>query len=190
MSILIAVAKADQVALASDSVHFFGTRREVTTNLIRQPKVRTLGRFLLGAAGASIYDTLLDRYLVEIGDPPDLSSEVAILGFFVDFWKFIRSDLHFVDDQPATDEHSQFARLEAHFLIASRDSIFTVDSDFTVMRFRKWCGIGSGVRYAFGAIHALYDRDISARDIAHAAVAAAIDFDESCGGEIEVITPP
>lgn len=96
-----------------------------------------------------------------------------------------------MDDSGDPNEHSQFAQLEAEFIIASRYGIFTIDSDMTVMRFAKYAAIGAGNRYAFGSIYAWYENDKStAASIASAAIEAAVHFDDQCGGEVQLTRVP
>ena len=54
------------------------------------------------------------------------------------------------------------------------------------MVYRAFHAIGSGCDYACGALHALYESELKAEEIARRAVEAAIRFDSACGGEIVV----
>jgi ATP-dependent protease HslVU (ClpYQ) peptidase subunit len=58
----------------------------------------------------------------------------------------------------------------------------------SVTRFKRFDAIGSGGPYALGALHTLYDQESDAEEIARRACAAALHFDISCGGTLDVFT--
>jgi len=183
MSIIVAVRKGRTTIVACDEVQFYGSRRESPTNVDAPPKVRAIGRYLIASAGASIYDTLLWEHVRKRKGRLNLNDEVAILKFFVDFWKGMHKRFHFVNDQREEDR-SPFAQFDAEFMVVGRKGMFTIDNDMTVMRFSKYCVIGSGQAYSCGALHALYDTELAAEELAVRSTQAAIHFDEHCGGEV------
>jgi len=87
--------------------------------------------------------------------------------------------------QAQGDEESPFASLDSEFVVVNRNGVFQVDADLTVTRFEKYLAIGSGDKYAYGALHTLYDTKRGAKEIAFQAVQTAVHFDSTCGGEIE-----
>lgn len=189
MSVIVAVCKNGAGAVACDTMHFFGDHREHPDNLARGAKVRRVPRALIGGVGACIYDTLLEAYLNSRKQKPTFRDERATLTFFVGFWRFLHNQFHFVSDNEQ-DKESQFAQLDAQFIVATRKAITSVDADLTVMRFTKYCAVGSGAPYAYGALHALYDARLPARDIARRAAEAAVHFHNNCGGNILVFDAP
>jgi ATP-dependent protease HslVU (ClpYQ) peptidase subunit len=68
----------------------------------------------------------------------------------------------------------------------SSSAIFKVKEILSVSRFESYCAIGSGAAHAEGALHVAYDVLQSARDVAMAAMSAALAFDGASGGEIRV----
>jgi ATP-dependent protease HslVU (ClpYQ) peptidase subunit len=86
------------------------------------------------------------------------------------------------------DDKSPFADLDASFLIVNSGGIFHVTGQMSVTRFKRFDAIGSGGPYALGALHALYGETLGAEEIARRACAAAVHFDISCGGEIDLFT--
>lgn len=186
MSIIVAVVKDDKTAIASDSAQFYGTRREGADNLASRPKIRRFHSCLLGNVGAAIYDILLDDYVARGTGLGGLTNELTILKFFVGFWKFMRDEYHLVNDLESGDDESQFARLDAQFIVVDGRSLFTVDSDLNVMRFQRYCAIGTGAPFAYGLLYGIYNGTLSAKKIACRAAEAAVHFDESCGGEVQV----
>jgi ATP-dependent HslUV protease, peptidase subunit HslV len=80
-------------------------------------------------------------------------------------------------------ESSQFS-----ILIANVNGIFGVESYREVFEFERFWAIGSGRRFALGAMHAAWGRAKSARDVAEAGVAAGCEFDTSSAGPVRVHT--
>jgi ATP-dependent HslUV protease, peptidase subunit HslV len=78
------------------------------------------------------------------------------------------------DNQPV--ESSQW-----DCLIASPGGIFEVDSYRTVIEYERFWADGSGVRFALGAMHAVYDSIRDPEAIAHAGLEAACDLDDGSG---------
>ncbi len=57
-----------------------------------------------------------------------------------------------------------------------------------VFEFERFWAIGSGRRFALGAMHAVWDKARTAREVAQAGVAAGCEFDSSTAGPIRVHT--
>ncbi|MCH7814015.1 MAG: hypothetical protein IID40_08345 [Planctomycetes bacterium] len=184
MSIIVAVTKGKHTVVAADTICFCGGQREHPDNII-QSKIRRIGSSLVGASGWMLYDNLLDHYLHR-RRAPSLKDEHAIFDFFLRFWKALGDDYNLVNEQPRKDAEGPFGDLDANFLIANRSGVFGVDSNLTVVRFKKYYAIGSGAAYAFGALEVLYDTEPDAARIARRAVETAVHFDEGCGGEPEL----
>jgi len=188
MSIVVAVKKNGRVAIAADTMHTTGSRREHIDNLVAQSKLRRVGRAVLGGVGWSVYDNILDHYLAGYRRAPQLRNEQAIFSFFLKFWKSLREKYQVVNDQPDREDRSPFCDLDSEFIVAHARGIFLVSSDLTVMQFEKYVATGSGDKYAYGALHILYDSRKTAEQVARQAVEAAVHFDQSCGGSIEVLS--
>lgn len=185
MSIVVAVAKDGEIVMAADSQDSFGDINMPADNC-PVTKILRVGKALLGTTGWAVYGNILEDYLA--GKTPVLTDERKVFRFFLGFWKAMHETYSFVDDQSRNDD-APFADLDSSFLVATGDRIFSVSSQMSVSRFLKYQAIGSGDEFALGALHALYDRGFSARELAVAAVESAITFDSACGGPVEVLTP-
>jgi ATP-dependent protease HslVU (ClpYQ) peptidase subunit len=185
MSIIVAVRKSGQTVVAADSMHFYGSRREHSDNLTDRPKVRRLGTSYIGSVGWSVYDNIMTHYFKALKRPPALRDEMSIFDCFLKMWRTLKQRYQVVNDQPQSNDDSPFADLDSEFMVANRHGIFQVDSDLSVTRFEKYLAIGSGYKYAYGALHTLYDTRRTAEQVAVQAVKTAIHFDNSCGGEIQ-----
>jgi ATP-dependent HslUV protease, peptidase subunit HslV len=181
MSVIAAVRKARRLVIAADSQDNFGDLRPPPDNHSAL-KIRAIGDAWLGCSGWAVYDDLFGHYLQKKSTRASLNSREDIFEFFLKFWRIIRSDYPFVNEQSRSEDKTPFADLDATFLIASPGGIFLVSSNMSVSRFEKYYAIGSGGDYALGALHALYDEKSDAIDLAERAIAAAKAYDSGCGG--------
>ncbi len=186
MSIVVAVKKGEELVIASDTQNNFGSQI-ITFENHRATKVHHIGSAYLGTTGWGLYDNILTDFLSR-ERKVDLSDERSIFTFFLRLWKAMHEHYTLVDDKRDSDDESPFADLDAAFLIVNPNGIFYVASDLSVTKFRQYFAIGSGANYSLGALHALYDREGTAWELARAAVESAIALDVYCGGEIELST--
>ena len=183
MSVVVAVAKDGHAAIASDSQVNFGDLVVPPANH-QATKIRRLGRSYLAVTGWALYENILNDF-IDPKKPPSLAGETQIYQFFLRLWKALHDRYGFVNDQ-CEEQHSPFGDLAAAFLVANRSGIYSVASDMSVTRFERYYAIGAGNDFALGALHALYDLDLTAPVLAERAVAAAIAFNPFCGGDIRV----
>ncbi len=188
MSIIVAVTKRGRTAIAADTLYMTGPQKDYADDLVGRSKVRPIGKSLIGLAGWSLYQNIFEHYVAK-QRVTTLGSEQAIFSFFLTFWKALRDKYSFVREQRDGGD-SPFSDLDSTFLIANASGIYDVHGNLTVWQHKQYCAIGSGAQYAYGALHAIYDQSGSARQIASDAVAAAIRFDDGCGGPIEVFSVP
>ncbi len=186
MSVAVAVQKGQTIAIAADTQENFGDRR-VLRGDHSSSKIMKVGASYVAQTGWGLYENILGDFLAK-GPAPRFRNEREIFVFFNRFWKRMRKDYSFVNDQPMDDDKSPFADLDASFLIVNTAGIFHVTGQMSVTRFTRFDAIGSGGPYALGALHTLYDEKLDAREIARRGCAAAVHFDVSCGGEIDLFT--
>ena len=181
MSVIVAVRKGAQIVIAADSQDNFGDLRPPPDNH-EAIKLREVGDAVLGSSGWALYDDIFAHYLAR--RRVSLANRTAVFDFFVKFWKDLRKNYSFVNDQPGKETETPFANLDASFLVASPGGIFLISSNMSVSEFRQYYAIGSGSDYAIGAAHALYEDQKDPGLIADRAVRAAMAYDNSCGGRI------
>ena len=185
MSIVVAVKKGSQIALACDSLWIFGSHLEDQTNVTDKRKFFEVGSALLAFTGWGLYRNIFAHYLRTRRTPPRLTNEQQVFEFFLRFLKELRKNYSFVNEQSRTEE-TPFADLDSDFLVLNRKGIYGVSTDLSVTSYERYHAIGSGCDYAFGALHTIYDEKKSAAQIAEIAVSAATHFDAHCGGKIVV----
>jgi ATP-dependent protease HslVU (ClpYQ) peptidase subunit len=186
MSVATAVRKGRTIAIAADTQENFGDRRVLREDH-GSSKIMKIGASYVAQTGWGLYENILGDYIARIG-APRFRDEREIFMFFNRFWKRMRKDYSFVNDQALEDDRSPFADLDASFLIANSKGIFHVTGQMSVTRFTRFDAIGSGGPYALGALHAIYGDKLTAEEMARRGCAAAVHFDVSCGGELDVFT--
>ncbi len=184
MSIVVAVKKDSEIVVAADSQNNFGPLTLLPDNHVAL-KIRQVGDSFLASTGWGVYANILTDVLAKHKKDIVLDDMPSIFAFFQNLWHDMHEHYSFVNDQ-CQEEDSPFGDLDASFIVANRNGIFNIASDTSVAQFRKYYAIGSGSDISLGALHALYDSDLTAEQIARKAVAAAISFNVYCGGEIVV----
>ena len=181
MSIAVAVKSSGRVVIACDTKRTFGSGEVPEANL-SDLKLRKVGNSYLATTGWGLYSNILDDYL-RTRRNVRLADQTSIFAFFRVFWKDLHERYSFVNDQ-RHDEESPFGDLDASFLIANQNGIFSVACDMSVTHFEEYYAIGSGAPYGLGALHALYRESSDPQDIARKGVEAAIALDLYCGGAV------
>ncbi|MFK7846854.1 MAG: hypothetical protein AB8G77_16255 [Rhodothermales bacterium] len=183
MTAIVAVRKGKKAVIASDSLTSFG-RQHVSEQNYSSTKIRKIGNSYVALSGYSLYKNILDDYLKD-RRAVKLNTKEEIYRFVLKFWKELKDNYTFVNNQSNSKYHP-FADLNSSFLVLNKNGIFTVSGNMTVTKFKQYYSIGSGSDYCMGAMHSLYDSDMSAKQIARAAIGASITFDPYCGGKIRV----
>jgi ATP-dependent protease HslVU (ClpYQ) peptidase subunit len=187
MSVAVAVKTRDQIVIAADTKRTFGSGAVEVANFT-DLKIREVGSSYIATTGWGLYSNILDDYLAT-RKRAKLTDQASIFSFFRQFWKDLHERYSFVSDQ-RPDDDSPFGDLDASFLIASPEGIFSVACDMSVTQFEQYYAIGSGAPYALGAIYALYKADGDALKIAERGVEAGMALDIYCGGKVTAFTVP
>ena len=177
--------KGATLAIASDSLVTFGETR-LPHGYEANSKMFEIGGTWLGAVGSTAHMPVLRQALAAL--PPDdlqLHSRDALFETFLLLHPQLK-ERYFLN----TKEHDSdpYESSQYSLLVANVHGIFGVESYREVFEFERFWAIGSGRRFALGAMHAVYDRARSARDVAEAGVLAGCEFDTSSAGPVRVQT--
>jgi ATP-dependent protease HslVU (ClpYQ) peptidase subunit len=186
MTVAVAVRKDGRTIVAADSLVNFGGERYPTENS-KFHKIQQVGDSLVVWSGWSLYAELLNAHLERL-PPPSLHTEGEVFAFFVSFWRALQEEYTLLRP-PGSREHP-FAELDSIFLLANHAGVFRVSSDLDVTEFKRFAAIGSGAKYALGALQILYERERDPLEIAKRAVQVGIDSNVYCGGPIDVCEVP
>ncbi|MCX7043899.1 MAG: hypothetical protein NTX50_00240 [Candidatus Sumerlaeota bacterium] len=185
MSIAVAVRKAGELVLATDSQTTWGNSRIPADNHVTF-KMRQIGASWVATTGWGLYENIFDDFLASRKTLPRLNNNASIFTFFLKLWKDLHAKYPFVKDQVDDEDHSPFGDLDASFLVVNKQGIFYVASDLSVTGFGKFYAIGSGHPYSMGALEALYDTDLDAEELARRSVEIACAYDLQCGGAAQI----
>ena len=90
--------------------------------------------------------------------------------------------------QTKEDDNDPYESSQFTVVIANACGIFGLYSYREIFEFKEFWGIGSGRSFALGAMHAVWDKAKTAREVAMAGMNAGCEFDKNSAGPIEVFT--
>lgn len=179
MGIVLAVKKKNEICIAADSMSISGGSRKLTSDfIINADKIIRWGSSYIGIADNPVWPLVLKSYFDQTKRKPILESKEKI---FEEWLKMHRSlkDKYFLS--PCEDDEDSFESSRFESIIVNSGGIFKTYELRSIQKFIYFTAIGSGASYAFGALHALYDRLDTAEEIAKSALKTVVEFDESSG---------
>ncbi len=185
MSTVVVARQGNTVAIASDSLVTFGETR-LPDGYEANTKMFSVGDSLIGTVGSIAHLPVLQQALASLpADDVQLHSREGIFDTFVKLHPRLKERFFMNTKEHDSDpyESSQFS-----ILIANASGIFGVESYREVFVFERFWAIGSGRRFALGAMHALAGRAKSAADLATAGVLAGCEFDTSSAAPVRLQT--
>ncbi|MDZ4252595.1 MAG: MFS transporter [Sulfuritalea sp.] len=182
MTTLTVVKKGNEVAIAADGLTTFGDTRLARSYKGEHDKILDIAGSKIGICGSSAHHLVLLSAFSKL--------EEIRLGTRMEVYETFRR-LHPILKEHAflntkEDEDDPYESSQITALIANPTGIYGVYSYREVFEFDRVWAAGSGRSFALGAMHALYDGELSAAQIAEAGVAAGIEFDTSSGPPIVV----
>ncbi|MDM0020405.1 MFS transporter [Variovorax saccharolyticus] len=189
MTTVVAVRKGGQVVMAADSLVTFGDTRlshraEANQKLFMVNDAA--GQSIFAVAGAAAHFLVLQHALAaQPAEALRFGSKDEIFRTFTLLHPVLK-DSFFL--QTKEDEHEPYESSQFTMLLANASGIYGIYSYREVFEFKQFWSIGSGRSFALGAMHAVYDKARSARDVAEAGVAAACEFDRNSAGPVDVLT--
>ncbi len=185
MSTVVVARKGGSVAIGSDSLITFGETR-LPDGYEANAKIFEVGGSYIGAVGSTAHFPVLRRALGVL-TPAELKlgSRDEVFDTFLRLHPKLKEGFFLNTKEHDSDpyESSQYT-----LVIANRHGIFGVESYREVFEFERFWAIGSGRRFALGAMHAVYTSAKTARDVASAGVAAGCEFDTSSAGPVRLHT--
>ena len=176
MSTIVAVRKGDQVCLAADTLTMWGSTRLSSEVVINHQKVGRFGSSYIATVGPAVMQTLLRNYFDSLEGQPRMESVDDVYEAFRHLHRRLKEE-YFLNPSEESDDPFESSRF--HCLVVNASGIYGVYALRTVHEYGRFFAFGSGAEYALGALHALYEREASARRIATAALTAACTFDDS-----------
>jgi ATP-dependent HslUV protease, peptidase subunit HslV len=187
MSTIVVVKKNGFAVIAADTLTSYGSRRLSVANNAKPGKIVPFGEAYIGVTGSSAHALVLEHLFGSLEQTPQLSSRQEIFDLFRQAHPRLKQE-YFLN--PREDERAPYESSQMDLLIANRHGIFGCYSLREVFEYDRFWATGSGSDYALGAMHAVYDRELDAPEIAQIGVRAAIDFDEATGPPMMLYSVP
>ena len=189
MTTVVAVRKAGQIAIAADTLVTFGDTRlthrfEDNTKIFRVDTDD--GPSYIGMAGTVAHFPVLRKALATMPrEILQLESKEGVFDTFTKLHPYLKDNFFLQTKEEDSDpyESSQFS-----VMIANASGIYGLYSYREVFEFKEFWGIGSGRSFALGAMHALYPKAKSAKEVAEAGIAAGCEFDRNSAGPWDLFT--
>ena len=185
MSTVVVVRKGGTVAIGSDALVTFGEMR-LPHGYEANAKMFTVAGSWVAAVGTTAHMPVLRQALLSLPkDELRLHTRDDLFETFLRLHPKLKESYFLNTKEQDSDpyESSQFS-----ILIANPHGIFGVEGYREVFEFDRFWAIGSGRRFALGAMHAVYEGARSAREVAQAGVLAGCEFDTSSAGPVRVQT--
>ena len=177
MSIVCAAIKNDEIAIAADTQLSSGSININADELKNAGKLYKVGENVLGIVGWNAVSTLYEHVAQEHSDMFELADRNQIYKTLLKLQKLLK-DEYFLE----TSEHSRqpVESIQLDALVVNKNGIFEINSYREVNQYNHFWAMGSGRELALGAMHVLYESNISAENLALKGVEAAAKFDDSC----------
>ncbi len=182
MTIITAVKKNSIVCIAADTQSNFGSLQVSSKYIKNSTKLSKVNGSILGVAGWCATCQILEHFIEDKPELFKLDNKWDIFESFLGIHEKLKND-YFIETKEEDDQPVESNQLDA--LIINKNGIFEVGSYREVHEHNLFWALGSGKQIALGALHALYDTDATAQEIAEAGVKAASEFDDGCGLPIQ-----
>ncbi len=177
----IAVAKKNgRVAIAADALTTFGDTRLPQHHQRGHDKILALHDSWIGLCGSSAHHLVIASALGALEDVR-LGSRAEVFETFRRLHPVLKEHAYL---NPKEDEDDPYESSQITALIANASGIYGVYSYREVFDYERFWAIGSGNRFALGAMFAAWERCDDAADIARAGVEAGIEFDTASAGPL------
>jgi ATP-dependent protease HslVU (ClpYQ) peptidase subunit len=186
MTTLAVVKKNGVAAIAADTLTKWGTTKESAAYVVNHGKLIQVGQDnWLAVTGYTTFILILKEYFSD----PEVPADFRSVGAIFSTWQALHGTLkeqYFL--LPGEDKDDDLESSQMDVLIANPHGIFGVAEHRSVQEFSRFYAYGSGSDIAMGAMHALYNSQLSAEEIARRAIEAAAEFDDRTGLPVEVRT--
>ncbi len=189
MTTLVIVRKGGQVAIAADALVTFGDTRlgsrfEANSKIMRLDTPQ--GVSYVGMAGSVAHFPVLRKAMGTLPiEQVQLGGKDQIFDTFTRLHPVLK-DQFFL--QTKEDDNDPYESSQFSLVIANQTGIYGLYSYREIFEFKQFWGIGSGRSFALGAMHAVWDKARTAREVALAGVNAGCEFDKNSAPPVELYT--
>lgn len=185
MSTIVVVRKGPRAVIASDSLFSQGTIKVPPSNKRNHHKIHRFKDAYIAFTGWSAFHNIFDSVIEKFPGDLDFQSRQHIFETFLKLHPKLQEHFY-VETTEGKNQAVESSQWDC--LIASPAGIFDVSSNRTVNEYTRFWADGSGLRFALGAMHAVYDRYKDPESIARAGVEAACELDDGSGGPVQLFS--
>lgn len=186
MTIITAVRKNNEIAIACDTLvtRNGGTIKTLSEYQVDDSKLLKYGDSILGFTGSwAIKQIFTD--LIASSEPRSLNSSSKIFHWLLNNQAKLKSD-YFIKTDNGNDKRQPTESQWLNALLVNPSGIYVITAYREVSEFSKFWAIGSGNRFALGALEVLYEQPLSASEIAKKAALVATKFSPECSEPVIV----
>lgn len=184
MTIITAVQKGDEIAIACDTQTTGGDVKFTADYLTNRSKLLSFGDSMFGFSGSTSIHQVFEDLFAKL-EPAPLTSRLEIFRWLLSQQKHLK-DNYFIKTDVGSNREQTVEASWASALIVNPHGIFSVNQYRAVQEYSKFWAIGSGSAFALGAMEILYEQPISAREIAEAGALTATKFNLHCAPPVRV----
>lgn len=188
MTIITAVQKADEVAIACDTQISSSNSglMLLAEYQVNASKLISYGDSILGISGSCavmrIFEDFLDR-----SEPAHLGSRTDVFRWLLAQQDTLKSDYYMKTDN-GNDKSQPTESQWLTAMLINPHGIFSINPYRQVNEYSKFWAVGSGCRFALGALEILYKQPLTATEIAREAALVATKFNPGCSEPVFVQT--
>jgi ATP-dependent protease HslVU (ClpYQ) peptidase subunit len=176
LSTIVVARKGRTACIAADTLTTFGEIRLPSELDCNHSKIQTFGKTHMGIVGSAAHTLVAERAFNNKDVKADFSTRDSTFDTLLRLHPVLKEH-YFLNAKDSEDDPYESTQIDAVFINAN--GIFALFSLREVYAYTRYWAVGSGASYALGAMHAVYDRYKSARDIARAGAEAGAAFDTS-----------
>lgn len=176
MSTIVIARKNGQACIAADSLTTFGDIRLRSGMDVNHNKIQTFGKTHMGIVGSAAHTLVAERAFRDKDLQADFSSRDACFDTLLRLHPILK-ERYYLNAKDSEEDAYESSQIDAVFL--NPNGIFAMYSLREVYEYKQFWAVGSGSTYALGAMHAIYDKAKTAREIAKAGAEAGAEFDTS-----------
>lgn len=178
MSTIVVVKKNDKVAIAADTLSTVGSTKVDSKYVASSEKIIRFRDSYIGIIGTSAHGQVLESLMKKYPRKISLNGVSDIFETYLRIHPILKDEFYLKTEEEDDDEYES-SQIDA--FIANSYGIFGMFSWRDVDEYNRFWAIGSGQKYALGAMYAVYDRIDDPEEIAKIGVNAGCEFDDGSG---------
>jgi len=176
MSTIVVARKGKQACIAADSLTTFGDIRLAHDLDKNSNKIQTFGKTHMGIVGAAAHTLVAERAFRDPAAKVDFSTRDSTFDSLLRLHPILK-EKYFLNPKDSEEDPYETSQIDSVYI--NSNGIFAMFALREVYEYARFWAVGSGACYALGAMHAVYSKAKTAREIAKAGALAGAEFDTS-----------